>query len=57
MPLSNAGTLSDMPMAIAISVCDRTKLLVSSYSDPKTGHPYATIEAFRKIREKEEKGK
>lgn len=57
MPLSNAGTVSDMPMAIDVSVSDRKKLLASSCSDPKTGHPYATIEAFRKIREKEEKGK
>ena len=29
----------------------------AKYRDPKTGQPYATIEAFRKIREKDEKGK
>jgi len=29
----------------------------AKYRDPKTGHPYATAEAFRKIREKDEKGK
>jgi len=44
------------PQAPKKAVCVITGL-PAKYRDPKTGQPYATIEAFRKIREKDEKGK
>lgn len=46
----------DGPQAEKKAVCVITGQ-PAKYRDPKTGQPYATIEAFRKIRERDEKGK
>jgi len=44
------------PQIVKKALCVITGL-PAKYRDPKTGQAYATAEAFRKIREKEEKGK